>query len=216
MWLNSVKLQEVSYQVRGRSVLATHNFALKKGDFIWLRGGPGTGKSTLMKILCGLIPPTSGEVLINDKNIHHFSDEEMTRFRLRVGYLFETGGLLHTLNVEENLLLPLLYHKICSAEEAKDRVHYWLKQFKLSHVANQKPFVLSGSQRKAACALRAMIHEPELLLFDEPLAGLNDEYMTVVFDWISQMQGQNKLFSLIVASDRSVDRFFKSNMEWAA
>ncbi len=160
MWLNQIELIDVAYQIRGRNVLATHSFNFKKGDAIWLRGGTGSGKSTLMKVICGLIQPSSGQVLINGKNLQKFTDVEMHNYRLRLGYLFETGGLLQTLSVEENLLLPLLYHKICSQEEAKDKVHFWLNQFKLSHVANQKPFVLSGSQRKATCALRAMIHEP--------------------------------------------------------
>lgn len=216
MWLKQIELREVAYQIRGRSVLATHNFNFKKGDSIWLRGGTGSGKSTLMKIICGLIQPTSGQVLINSEDIQKYSDAKMMNYRLRLGYLFETGGLLQTLSVEENLLLPLLYHKICSREEAKDKVSFWLGQFKLSHVANQKPFVLSGSQRKATCALRAMIHEPELLLFDEPLAGLNDQHMSVVFDWVSLQKQKNKLFSLIVASDRSIQPFFQATQEWAA
>lgn len=216
MWFKSIEAKEVSYKIRERNVVTSHSFLLNKGDCIWLRGGPGLGKSTLMKILCGLIQPTQGEILVNGKNIKNFSDEEMRDYRLHLGYLFETGGLLQTLSVEENLLMPLLYHEVCSENEAKEKVKYWLEKFKLSHMAKQKPFVLSGSQRKATCALRAMIHEPELLLFDEPLSGLNDEHMHLIFDWIEQMKSQNKLFALIVASSRSIEHFLKSNHEWAA
>ncbi len=216
MWFKSIQLDAVTYEIRGRLVLEPQNFNIVKDDYIWLRGGPGLAKSTLMKIICGLLKPTDGKVLINGKDLQDFTLAELNEYRLRLGYLFETGGLLQTMTVKENLLLPLLYHKICSEQEAEERVNYWLHQFKLSNVAKQKPFILSGSQRKATCAARAMIHEPELLLFDEPLAGLNDEHMTVVFGWITKMQQQNKLFTVLVASDRSVGNFFKSNQEWAA
>ena len=216
MWLKSIQLKDVTYEIRNRLVLEPQNFDIKQDDYIWLRGGPGLAKSTLMKIICGLLKPTDGKVLINGKDLQDFSAEEIHNYRLRLGYLFETGGLLQTLSVKENLLLPLVYHKICSEKEAEERVEAWLYKFKLSYVAKQKPFILSGSQRKATCALRAMIHEPELLLFDEPLAGLNDEHMSVIFDWIQQMKNQNKLFTVMVASDRSVGNFFKSNQEWAA
>lgn len=216
MWFKSIQLEAVTYEIRNRMVLEPQNFNIVQGDYIWLRGGPGLAKSTLMKIICSLLSPTSGKVLINSKNLQEFSAAELHDYRLRLGYLFEMGGLLQSMTVKENLLLPLLYHKICSEKEAEERVEYWLKKFKLSHVAKQKPFVLSGSQRKATCALRAMIHEPELLLFDEPLAGLNDDHMIVLFDWIKELQQQNKLFTVMVASDRSVEGFFKSNQEWAA
>lgn len=216
MWLKSIKLEEVTYQIQNRIILKPHNLNLQKDDTIWLRGGPGLGKSTLMKLICGLIQPTSGKIFVNDKNIAHFSDREMDQYRLRLGYLFETGGLLQSLTVKENLLLPLLYHKICSEQEAHDRVDFWLQKFKLSAAAKHKPFVLSGSQRKATCALRAMIHEPELILFDEPLAGLNDEHMNLIFEWIHQQQAAQKIFAVMVASNRSVGNFFKSSQEWAA
>lgn len=216
MWLKSIQLEAVTYEIRNRLVLEPQNFNIGKNDCIWLRGGPGMAKSTLMKIICGLLKPTDGKILINGKDLQDFSDTEICEYRLRLGYLFETGGLLQTMTVKENLLLPLLYHKICSEQEAEERVEHWLYKFKLSYVAKQKPFILSGSQRKATCALRAMIHEPELLLFDEPLAGLNDEHMHVVFDWIAEMQKQHKLFTVMVASDRSIGNFFKSNQEWAA
>ena len=216
MWFERLQLVDVSYRIKSRLILSQHSFNLNKGDSVWLRSGTGSGKSTLMKIICGLIDPTEGQVLINGENIKKFSDARMQEYRLRLGYLFETGGLLQTLSVEENLLLPLLYHKICSAKDAEERVHHWLEKFKLSHVAKQKPFVLSGSQRKATCALRAIIHEPELVLLDEPLAGLNDHHMTVLFDWIHQQQSRDKLFSLIVSSERALQPFLKSNQEWAA
>lgn len=216
LWLKQITLENVSYKIRKHTVMDSHSFDLKKGDFIWLRSGTGSGKSTMMKLVCGLLPPTEGKILINGRDLQKFSDDEIKNYRLRLGYLFEMGGLLQTLSVEENLLLPLVYHKICSQEEAKERVRYWLTQFKMLHTAKQKPFVLSGSQRKAACALRAIIHEPELLLFDEPMAGLNDEHMSILFNWIEEQKRQDKLFSLIVASDRSINHYFKSNQEWAA
>ena len=132
------------------------------------------GKSTLLKIIAGITPVSQGQFLINGQNIYEMSFEEFLPLRLKIGYGFDSGGLLNNKTLLENILLPLQYHKR-ESEHLEAKLLKLLNRFKLERVQHLRPFAVSGSLRKAACLVRSIILEPEILILDEPDAGLKDD-----------------------------------------
>lgn len=174
--IRSLRLENISFGYEGRTrVFENLNFAIPEDPLVWLHGPAGQGKSSLLKILAGLVTPQSGHYFINDVDVLSLSFQEFLPYRLRIGYAFETGGLLSNRSLYENLMLPLMFHKLCSRQEADERVMGWFKRFDLVKVKDQRPFAVAGSQRKAAVVLRAFIHHPEIVLLDDALAGLKQQ-----------------------------------------
>lgn len=157
------------------SVLNDVNLELRPGNIYWVRGETGGGKSTLLKTFAGLIPPMEGNFYINDVNINELTFEEFLPFRLRIGYSFDLGGLIYNRTLWDNILLPMLYHKTVDYNEAEARADLLFRLFGIERYRNERPAAVPGGIRKAACVLRAFVLEPQVLLLDEPLTGLNEE-----------------------------------------
>lgn len=174
--IRALRLENISFGYEaGKPVFENLSFSMSSKPLMWLHGPAGQGKSSLLKILAGLAMPQSGRYLINDVDVLELSFREFLPYRLRIGYAFEVGGLLSNRSLYENLMLPLMFHGLCSVDEADARVMKWLKRFDLLKVKDQRPFAVAGGQRKAAVLLRAFIHHPELVLLDDALAGLKQQ-----------------------------------------
>lgn len=153
------------------------SFYVKKGECLGLVGGSGAGKSVILRSLIGLESPDSGQVLINDQNITAFSEPEWLHIRKRVGYAFQGGALFDSMTVFENLSYPLLEHTKKSHFEISRKILTQLDDFGLSGTEKLYPNELSGGMQKRVGLARAMMLEPEIILYDEPTAGL-DPYNT--------------------------------------
>lgn len=161
------------YQTQGGPVLALQDVSLSvdSGEFIALVGKSGGGKSTLLN-LCGAMDfPTSGEVIIDGQVTSHLSDAELTRMRReKVGFVFQSFQLLHTLTAIENVELPLLLARRRNALEiARERLE-WVE---MADYESRLTHQLSGGQQQRVAIARAMVHEPKLLLADEPTGNLD-------------------------------------------
>lgn len=171
------------------------SFKIEKGEFVAIVGQSGSGKSTCMNIIGALDVPTSGEYLLNGKDISHYTDDQLAEIRnCMLGFIFQQYNLISKLNVYENVELPLLYRSM-SPEERKKRVMESLEKVGLAERLHHMPNQLSGGQQQRVSIARALATYPSIILADEPtgaldsktghevlefLKGLNDEGNTVI------------------------------------
>src|SRR5256714_7605927 len=178
---------EVSDLVRrfgDRAVINDISFNVRRGETLVIMGGSGCGKSTLLRHIIGSMKPTSGSVKIFGHEITTMDEREIASVRRRFGMLFQSGALLASLTVGENVALPLLQHTDNSADEIEEIVEEKLQMVGLSGFEDLKPAEISGGMKKRVGLARALALDPELLFSDEPTSGL-DPIMTSVVDQLT-------------------------------
>lgn len=149
------------------------SFYVKKGECLGLIGGSGAGKSVILRSLIGLEKPDSGDVIINEVNISRFTEEQLLPIRKKVAYAFQGGALFDSMTVFDNLAYPLREHKLISEGEISKKILNMLNEFGLDDCHDVFPGNLSGGMQKRVGLCRAMIMEPDVILYDEPTAGLD-------------------------------------------
>src|SRR5215469_13555853 len=167
----SVRGVVVSYS--GRRVLDGVNLDIARGETMVLLGGSGSGKSTLLRQIIGLAHPDAGQVLIDGIDLARANPAEMKRVRRSIGVAFQSAALFNSMSVEENVMLPLREHTRLA--ESTIRLMTWMKLavVGLADVGRLHPQALSGGMKKRAAVARALALDPEILVFDEPSAGLD-------------------------------------------
>src|SRR5438128_3996765 len=168
---NGETIIEVEHLVRrfgDRAVLDGISFNVHRGETLGIMGGSGCGKSTLLRHMIGSMKPTSGSVKLFGEEVTGMTEREIERVRLRFGMLFQSGALLASLTVGENVALPLLQHTDLSDEEIQETVTGKLQMVGLNGFNNLKPSEISGGMRKRVGLARALALDPELLFSDEP------------------------------------------------
>jgi phospholipid/cholesterol/gamma-HCH transport system ATP-binding protein len=153
------------------------SFYVKKGECLGLVGGSGAGKSVILRSLIGLEKPDSGSVFINDEEITSYSEAQWLHLRKKVAYAFQGGALFDSMSVFENLAYPLKEHTQFSQDQIFKKIQNQLADFGLTGTEKLYPNELSGGMQKRVGLARAMMLEPEVILYDEPTAGL-DPYNT--------------------------------------
>lgn len=156
-------------------VLDNINIEIKDGEFVSLMGPSGSGKSTLLYLIGGLDKPTSGKVLINDKDISKLSDDKMSKLRRRdIGFVFQFYNLVQNLTVEENIMLPVVMNGE-KESNYKERLDYILKTIGLEDKRKSLPKELSGGQQQRVSIARAVILNPSIIFADEPIGNLDSK-----------------------------------------
>src|SRR5258706_12995494 len=153
-------------------VLNGVDFTVAKGETVAVMGRSGTGKSVLLKLLVGLQAPDAGYISIQGEEITSLGIDRLNEIRKKMGFLFQQAALYDSLTVEENVAFPLSRHSQLSASERKDRVGELLKSVDMQEGLQKLPSEISGGMQKRVGLARALALDPEILLFDEPTAGL--------------------------------------------
>lgn len=201
MKFESMKFEDLSFGFEGESAIFEHvDFSFPMNETVWVRASSGSGRSTLLQLIAGLLVPQRGKYYINDINVAEMSFEEFLPYRLKIGYGFDMGGLLHNRSILENITLPLLYHKICSKPEADDRGAEYLSKMNISKFANLRPSAVPGGVRKTTCLIRALMLEPELLLLDDPSVGLGQDQSLKYFDCVENLKKSGKTKHVFISS----------------
>lgn len=187
-----------------------------KGEFLSIMGPSGCGKSTLLNIMGLLDNPTSGDIIINDTNITTLNDKEAAQFRNQnLGFIFQSFHLIHSLNVLDNVELPLLYRKGLSSKERTEKAKAILEKVGLSHRMRHMPTQLSGGQCQRVAIARAMIGDPKILLADEPTGNLDSKMGAEIMELLHQFNEEDNRTVVMVThnelqakqTDRTI-RFF--------
>lgn len=162
-------------------------------------GPSGIGKSVLLKHLIGLVKPDSGEILLDGEDITKMSDKALNRVRKKFGMLFQGAALFDSMNVEENIAFPLREHTRLNDREIRETVREKLSQVGLTGIEQKMPSELSGGMRKRVGFARAIILEPEIILFDEPTTGLDPIMVEVIDKLILDTQKQFRFTNVVIS-----------------
>jgi phospholipid/cholesterol/gamma-HCH transport system ATP-binding protein len=168
-----IRVEQVDLGYGEQPILRNLNLCVQESEIVTILGGSGCGKSTLLKALIGLLPPLRGRVLVGGEDITDQDPETLMRARRKMGVLFQSGALLGSLTLAENVALPLKEFTHLSKEFIDRIVRLKLRQVHLEDYGHYLPAELSGGMRKRAGLARAMALDPEILFFDEPAAGLD-------------------------------------------
>lgn len=195
-----------SYPSGEASVQALRGVTLKilPGEIVAITGPSGCGKSTLLHILGALDTPSSGQVYLEGYPLHSLDDRKLTALRrTKLGFVFQFFHLLPTLTVEENVLLPLLLSGRVNSP-ARDRARQLLSTVGLLDRAHHRPHQLSGGQLQRAAIARALIHQPSVLLADEPTGNLDSASSTAVVTLLTDLARHEKTTVVLVTHSESV------------
>ncbi len=189
-----IVVQKVSKQYGAHQVQALRGVSLEvtPGEFVALMGPSGCGKSTLLNILGAIDQPTAGKVFFGEQETSHLTEEALTQIRReQLGYIFQFFNLLSTLTVAENVALPLELNHRLSDTETQQRVQSMLEQVGLAHRADFYPSQLSGGEMQRVAIARALVHQPGVILADEPTGNLDTENGAQVLQLIRALCREN-------------------------
>jgi phospholipid/cholesterol/gamma-HCH transport system ATP-binding protein len=198
-----IELRDVSKRLGNRQVLAGMTLSVPKGMNFVLMGASGSGKSVTLRHVIGILRPDSGTVLVDDQEVSAMDRAQLMQLRKRMGYLFQNGALINWLTVFDNVALPLREHARLPDSELEDRVHQVLRLVQLDHAAQQFPPSISGGMKLRAGLARALVTNPEYVLYDEPNAGLDPIISQQIHELIVQVRDELDVTGLIVTHSRA-------------
>jgi phospholipid/cholesterol/gamma-HCH transport system ATP-binding protein len=183
-------------------VLQGIDLKIFKGENIVILGRSGTGKSVLIKIIAGLLKPDEGTVEVLGKNVAELDYDDLEQLRLKLGFSFQSSALYDSMTVRENLAFPLQRSgKRIGSQDLSKSIEKALDDVGLLQTIDQLPSELSGGQRKRIGIARTLIMQPEIMLYDEPTAGLDPITSQEINDLINQVQEQYHTSSIIITHD---------------
>jgi len=183
-------------------VLKGIDFSIKKGEFVAIMGRSGAGKSTLLYQIGLLDVPTSGEIIINGKDVSKFTEKERTNFRLKeLGYVFQDYALLPDLTAVENVLLPIIMQGI-DKKKAHEMAAEALATVGMADKLNNLPSQLSGGEQQRVSVARAVAHKPDILFADEPTANLDNKSSDLVMDLFQELNKAGQTIVMVTHENR--------------
>lgn len=197
-----INVDQVSKSFGPLDVLRNVDLQLYNGENLVVLGRSGTGKSVLIKLISGLLKPDSGEITVLGHRVNDLSEKEWRELRLRIGFSFQNSALYDSMTVRENLEFPLVRNKRnLTRKEINFAVEEVLEGVGLLQAINQMPSELSGGQKKRIGIARTLILRPDIMLYDEPTAGLDPITCLDINSLINEVQQQYKTSSIIITHD---------------
>lgn len=183
------------------NVLKNISFSIEAGEFVGIMGPSGSGKTTLLNMVSTIDKPTSGDVFINNKNVLKIKKDNLSSFRRKeLGFVFQDFNLLDTLTIGENIVLPLTLDNYSIKEQDK-KLNEVAKILDIQSLLTKRTFEVSGGQAQRAAIARAIIHEPSILLADEPTGNLDSKAAKNVMELFEYINKENNVTTMMVTHD---------------
>jgi len=198
---NLVELRDVHYSVGGRAIFKGLTLSVPRGKITAIMGPSGTGKTTLLRLVTGQIHASKGQVLVDGQEVSKLNHQQLYAMRQRMGMLFQNGALLTDISVYENVAFPVREHTKLPEELIRQLVLTKLQTVGLRGAYKLMPWELSGGMARRVALARAMVLDPDLLIYDEPFAGLDPISMGVVLRLIRKMNEALRITSIVVSHD---------------
>jgi len=193
-----IVFKDVALAFEDNQVLNGISFRLHRGETKAIFGVAGTGKSTILKLVLGLIKPDAGEIYVLGQNVTEMSEQALFDLRRKIGMVFQESALFDSLTVRENVAFRLMEEGGISEQEIEQRVRESLRFVELEHTVDMFPAELSGGMRRRVAIARAIITQPEVLLYDSPTGGLDPVTSTTIVELIVKQRDVYKTSSLLV------------------
>jgi phospholipid/cholesterol/gamma-HCH transport system ATP-binding protein len=196
-----VSIHDLHKSFDSQVVLDGVNLEVHEAECFVILGRSGTGKSVLLKLVVALLQPDSGTIRIFGEEIHRLKSTQINKLRKRIGFLFQFSALFDSMTVEENVTFPLLRSGSLSDAECRDRANQLLARVGMQDAVRKLPSDISGGMKKRVGLARALALDPELVLLDEPTAGLDPVTATEIVELIRELQEERKITSIVVTHD---------------
>jgi phospholipid/cholesterol/gamma-HCH transport system ATP-binding protein len=197
-----VRIEDLAVRFGRQYVLRSIDLSIARGQTVAIVGESGCGKTVLLKTLIGLLRPARGRVWFDGRDLARLSEKELTRVRLRFGFLFQQAALFDSMTVAQNVAFPLRQHASRPEHEIRQTVLARLSEVGLpAGVLGRKPAELSGGMKKRVGLARALATEPELMLYDEPTTGLDPIMADVINELILNTRKRHPVTSVLVTHD---------------
>lgn len=197
----AVSLQHIYLNFGPKIVLSDLSLDFKRGEVTTVIGLSGAGKSTILRVIDGLRRPDAGYVFVNGENIVDMNERQLNLVREKMGFAFQAAALFDSLTVSQNVSFPLYEHTTMTRAQIEERVDNTLEALGLSDVADRLPAELSGGMQKRVGFARAIVNDPQIVLFDEPTTGLDPIMTNVITETIKNIQSRLHATSIVVMHD---------------
>jgi phospholipid/cholesterol/gamma-HCH transport system ATP-binding protein len=197
----TIRLVDVHLAFGKKQVLRGMNLTIARGTTHVVLGPSGTGKSVTLKLIVGLLKPDRGEVWVDDVRVDQAKGDALYEVRNRIGFLFQSSALINWLSVADNVALPMTEHRELGKDDVARRVDDYLQKVHMQPSKEQMPAELSGGQKRRVALARVLAGEPQVILYDEPTAGLDPVMTNNISDLIRRVQQEFHVTSILVTHD---------------
>lgn len=204
--MTGIHFEEVTKEYGSRRVLDRFTMTVRSGEMKIVLGGTGSGKSTILKMVLGLVKPDRGQVFLGDQDISQMEEKELLDLRGEIGMVFQSGALFDSLTVGENVAFRLREQRKLSNDRIQETVEEMLGFVGLLEAVDKMPAELSGGMRRRVAIARALVGNPRIMLYDEPTAGLDPITGRTICELVMKLRDLEHVTSIFVTHDLSAAR----------